>query len=249
MLKSEKFTNQAQEALSLAASLAQNSNNTQIEPEHLFFGLLEASDSLIISILRQIGVDELIVKKRTEESLTKLPKLAKPASQVYFSASAEQVIKIAEKKSQVMKDDYISSEHLFLGLLATANPIRQLLNDIRINEASVAAALEKIRGSQKVDSPAAESRYQVLEKYAVNLTQRAREEKLEPQVVLPQTGAEQCPEHDGLQKRSDHAVTLTEKSNQLPLCETCYDMHRRNLVCCANCHGWCFAKNGGPCDR
>ena len=182
MLKSEKFTNQAQEALSLAASLAQNSNNTQIEPEHLFFGLLEASDSLIISILRQIGVDELIVKKRTEESLTKLPKLAKPASQVYFSASAEQVIKIAEKKSQVMKDDYISSEHLFLGLLATANPIRQLLNDIRINEASVAAALEKIRGSQKVDSPAAESRYQVLEKYAVNLTQRAREEKIDPVV-------------------------------------------------------------------
>lgn len=181
MLKPENFTTKAQETLNLAASYANEANHTQIEPEHLFLGLLEASDSLTALILQKIGIDKFSVKEKIQESLKRLPTVVgQPQSEMAVSPAVAQILNEADKARKEMQDQFISSEHLLLGLLSTDNPVRNILNNIKVDVDQIKQILNEIRGSHKADSPEAENRYQILEKYTINLTKKAREEKLDP---------------------------------------------------------------------
>ncbi len=180
MFQPNKLTTKAQEALQLSLSTAQEMGHATIEPQHLLFALLKQDDSLIVSILNKIGIDELFLKNKIENELKQLPVLGNQQQDIYFSQITNKILTQADKLTQEMGDEYISSEHLFLALLKTDSPAKQILTDIRIDEKQVRQVLQEIRGHQKVDSPQAESKYQILEKYALNLTKLAQQEKLDP---------------------------------------------------------------------
>ncbi len=181
MLKPENFTTKAQETLNLAASFANEANNTQIEPEHLFLGLLETSDSLTALILQKIGIDKFSVKEKIQASLKRLPTMVgQPQTEMAVSPAVSQILNEADKARKEMQDQFISSEHLLIGILSTDNPVRNILNNIKVDVNQIKQILNEIRGSHKADSPEAENRYQILEKYTINLTKKAREEKLDP---------------------------------------------------------------------
>lgn len=181
MITPDKLTNKAQEALSYAVQHAQELSHAQIQPEHLYLGLTETRDSLVISILNKIGLDDVYIRDKVKENLDKLPKVSGIAqNQITTSPELNEVLQTAEKTSQEMGDKYISSEHIFLGLLLTKNSVADILNAIQVNADKVKEVLQKIRGNKTVDSPDAESRYEILEKYSINLTKRAQEEKLDP---------------------------------------------------------------------
>ncbi len=180
MFKLDKFTYKAQEAIQLALEAAQNRNQTVVEPEHLLWGLLDQDDGLAPAILTKIGVDVYAVKERLKERLSRLPQVFGEDNQVYFSQSAKTVLDTAEKESRAMGDEYISTEHLLLALLKVDSAAGDILKQIQVNEEAVKKVLTEIKGQQKVDSPEAESRYQILEKYAQDLTELARQEKIDP---------------------------------------------------------------------
>ncbi|MGB0757836.1 MAG: ATP-dependent chaperone ClpB [Patescibacteria group bacterium] len=181
MITPESFTNKAQESLSFAAQLALEHGHTQLEPEHVFLGLIESRDSVVVSVLRKIGIDELQIKEKIQDSTKRLPtSVGQSQQQPTPSPAFNQILTTAEKVSKEMKDQYISQEHLFLALLMIDNPVRTILQSIQVTESAVKDILKNIRGNQTVDSPDAENRYEILEKYAVNLTKRAEEEKLDP---------------------------------------------------------------------
>ncbi len=180
MFKIDKFTYKAQEVIQLAIEAAQSRNQSVVEPEHLLLGLLEQDEGLAIAILNKIGVDVYAVKEKVKEYLAHLPQVISGEVQVYFSNTANQVLQQAEKESQTMQDEYISTEHLFLALLKVDSAAKDILTHIQVNEQEVKKVLDEIKGQQKVDSPDAESKYQVLEKYAQDLTELARQEKIDP---------------------------------------------------------------------
>ncbi len=180
MFKIDKFTYKAQEVIQLAIEAAQNRHQQAVEPEHLLLGLLEQDEGLAIAILNKIGVDVYAIKEKVKQLLAQAPQIISGSEQVYFSNVANQVLQQAEKESQAMGDEYISTEHLFLALLKIDSKAKDILTGIQVNEHEVKKVLDEIKGQQKVDSPDAESKYQVLEKYAQDLTELARQEKIDP---------------------------------------------------------------------
>ncbi len=180
MFKLDKFTYKAQEAIQLALEATQSRSHAVVEPEHLLWGLLDQDDGLAPAILIKIGVDVYAVKERLKERLSRLPQAFGEKNQIYFSQNAKTVLDAAEKESHAMGDEYISTEHLLLALLKIDSAAGEILKQIQVNEKAVKKVLTEIKGQQKVDSPEAESRYQILEKYALNLTKLAKQEKIDP---------------------------------------------------------------------
>jgi ATP-dependent Clp protease ATP-binding subunit ClpB len=180
----QNFTTKSQEALQNAQSLVFEYNHQYLDPLHLLFALLEQEDGIVNSLLQKLNVDSNLLKSQVKRELQKLPhsmsRRVGGIAQVGVGQEMVQVFYRADKEAKKFHDDYISTEHLFLSLIDVRSKAADLLSRFNLNYEKVLKALAEIRGTQKVDSPDPEAKYQVLEKYTVNLTELARQKKLDP---------------------------------------------------------------------
>ncbi len=178
----DKFTIKSQETIQTAQNIAQNNGNPEIQPEHLLKAILEQPEGVVVPVLQKIGIDPAAVLSQTIQLLEKLPKISGSGTQQLFASQAlrellDQSFTIATE----MQDDYVSQEHLFLSLLTNQNlAATKILNLTGVQKNNFLQALMNIRGNQRVTDPYPEDKYQALEKYARNLTDTARQGKLDP---------------------------------------------------------------------
>jgi ATP-dependent Clp protease ATP-binding subunit ClpB len=178
-----KFTTRSQEALQNAQRIAFDFKQKQIDVPHLLLALLEQESSMVVSLLQKLNVDINALHDAIASMLQKMPKDFDPgevSAQVYVTPHLNYALIAAEQIAKNMGDDFVSVEHLFLGILKTESPIQRLLLKLGIEEALVLKILAELRGSHKVDSAEPESKYNAIERYTVNLTDLARNKKLDP---------------------------------------------------------------------
>ncbi len=175
------FTTKSQEALQKSQRLVIDLNHAQLEPLHLLTALLE-QEGVVDAVLRKVGVDVPVLTDRAKLTLKRLPTAASSGgmAQIFLSQEMMKVMHQSEREAERMKDEYVSVEHLLLALLAVSSPTSDMLHRFGIDYEAALTVLSSIRGSQRVDSPEPETKYQALEKYSRNLTKQARAEKLDP---------------------------------------------------------------------
>ncbi len=178
----DRLTDAARSALEKGFQRATELRHPSVEPEHLLYGLLEASDGATASLLSALGVPLDRLRGRLEELLKRLPTADHVApSDQYLSRSLTQVLDSAEAEATKRKDRYTSVDQVLLGLLSTASPARDLLEEFGVRRAAVEGALKELRGGERpVESRGEESEYQALAKYGKDLTALAAERKLDP---------------------------------------------------------------------
>jgi ATP-dependent Clp protease ATP-binding subunit ClpB len=187
-MRIDKFTQRAQEALAAAQESLAQFQHQELDTEHLFYALLTQEQGVVPEIIRKLEVSPEALAGQVKEDLATRPKVydAAPAGQVYASSRLQSLLQKAQQEAEAMKDDYTSTEHLFLALAeATRREERssvsaRLLKDAGITRDKILQALQKIRGAHRVTSPEAEGQYQALEKYSRDLTELARQGKLDP---------------------------------------------------------------------
>ena len=174
-----QFTEKAYQAIAQAADLAKQSQSQQIESEHLMKALLE-QDGLASSVFKKLDVNVQQLRDRTEEFIRKQPKVSGAGANVYLGRSLDTLLDRAESTRKQYGDEFISVEHMLLGFAKDDRLGRTLFNEFRLDEAKLRIAIDQIRGSQKVTDQNPEGKYESLEKYGRDLTQFAREGKLDP---------------------------------------------------------------------
>ena len=176
-----KFTIKAQEAVQNALEIAQNMNHQAVEPAHILKALLSDSENVTVNILKKLGVSVQAVMDRLDKNIKSFP-IVKGASVSgqYLSNNSKGVFDKAQNEADDLGDEYISSEHVLLGILLTPSETSALLKEQGVQKAQIMKVLKEVRGSQRVDAPNAESRYEALKKYARNLNELAEKNKLDP---------------------------------------------------------------------
>jgi ATP-dependent Clp protease ATP-binding subunit ClpB len=176
-----KYTEKAREAVASAIELAQQSNNPQVEPEHLLAALAEQRDGVVPELLRKLNVDPAAVARGARELLAKVPQ-AYGGSEPGLSPRLKLVTDAAQAEADRLKDEYVSTEHLFVAIAAEAgrSPAAALLSQHGVTRDKVFEALTSVRGSQRVTTQNPEGTYQALERYGRDLTDLARKGKLDP---------------------------------------------------------------------
>jgi len=177
----EKLTRKSQEALSAAARRATVDGNPHVDPAHLLVTLVEQPGGTAAPLLRGIGADPAEVRRQAEEVLARLPRAAgQTVSVPGLSRQLATVLNTAGQRARELQDEYVSTEHLLVGLAADGGDIAALLRRVGAGPAELLGAFQKVRGSAKVTSEDPEGTYKALEKYGVDLTERARDGKLDP---------------------------------------------------------------------
>ncbi|MBI2899382.1 MAG: AAA family ATPase, partial [Planctomycetes bacterium] len=169
-MNAERFTNKAQEALQAAHEIAQERQHPEIQPEHLISAILEQEDGVARPILERTGADVSSIRDRVSRELGRQPQVMDGGANRHVSSRLQNVIAEADKEAKGLKDEYVSVEHLLLALAPVAGLDRRRLLD----------AIKQVRGTQRVDSPDAEGKYRVLEKFTHDLTAMAEKGKLDP---------------------------------------------------------------------
>jgi len=176
-----KLTFKSQEALQGAQQLSQNLQQNVVDVLHLLYILLGQSDSVVPTIVDKLEINREQLKQKIYKEIEKIPKVT-GAPQFYLSSEMASVLQESWNVAQAMGDEYISTEHLFAALLKVASRAKKMLEENGVNSEKVSKIMKDVRGNQRVDSPSPEGKYQVLEKYTVNLTREAAAEKLDPVV-------------------------------------------------------------------
>ncbi len=181
MATRQQFTEKAQEAILFGQDFTRDQKLAQYEPEALMLGLLEQPDGVVPQVLLKLGVDPAVVRQDDEAALAALPRLQYAAETPAPSSRLRTVLSTAETEARQFKDEYVSTEHLLLGILAASDsPIAKALAQRGITREKVYQALAQIRKGQRVTDPNPENTYQALEKYGRDLTEAARDGKLDP---------------------------------------------------------------------
>lgn len=173
-----KLTIKSQEALQQSQVIAQGLENQAIEPAHLLKALLESEASVITFILKKQNSNLAYINSELESILNSLPKVS--GGQIYLSQNSNKALNEAQLESTKMKDEFISLEHIFLGLLSVNDKTSQLLKNQGVTKEGVIKAIEEIRKGERVTSQSAEDTYNSLNKYAKNLNELAQNGKLDP---------------------------------------------------------------------
>lgn len=173
-----KFTQKAQESIYQAQQIARDFNHPAIEPAHILLALLQQSEGVVPAVITKISGDTASLTEDVQTDLNNRPKISGAVGEAGLSSQAVQVLEAAERFSKGMKDDYISTEHILLGLIDSSEKKR--LSQYGITNDSVLRALVEVRGNQRVTSQNPESTYEALEKYGRDLTDAARRGKLDP---------------------------------------------------------------------
>lgn len=184
MMRFDRFTERAQEAAQRAAEIIQRYGHNQIDTEHILLALIEQPQGVISQLLEILKIDAENFKERLDYILRTSPKaniFGGGAGQVFITPRVKRIIDQANQEANRLKDEYISTEHIFLAILSERNtPAARLMEDLGITRQRVLEAVDELRGGQKVNDPKAETRYRTLEKYSRDLTTMAREGKLDP---------------------------------------------------------------------
>ena len=176
-----KFTTKSQEALRQAQEIALSRNNPQMEVAHLLYALFMQEDSIVPVIISKLGIDIETVRGHILDELDAFPRAESGAvGQLYLAPQVAQVFAEAEKEMQKIGDTFVSTEHLLLAALSVPSRVKSALEGLAVTYEAVLSTLKEVRGNQRVESQEPEQTYQALEKYAINLTEQAREEKLDP---------------------------------------------------------------------
>lgn len=177
----DKFTLKSQEAIQVAQRLAQEKGHQQIQQAHLLRAILSQTEGIIPPVLQKIGVNPSIIIKETDQLLEQSPQVSgSGAGQVYAAQELQKILDSSLSVASRMQDDYVSQEHLFLAILGDSSACAGMLKRQGINEKDFLNALTSIRGNQRVTDQSPEEKYQALEKYGRNLTEIARQAKLDP---------------------------------------------------------------------
>ncbi|EJN6827565.1 ATP-dependent chaperone ClpB [Vibrio navarrensis] len=179
-MRLDRFTSKFQIAISDAQSLALGRDHQYIEPVHLMVALLDQNGSPIRPLLTILNVDVTHLRSKLSEMLDRLPKVSGIGGDVQLSSSMGTMFNLCDKIAQKRQDSYISSEVFLLAALEDRGPLGQLLKELGLTEQKVSQAIEQIRGGQKVNDPNAEELRQALEKFTIDLTERAEQGKLDP---------------------------------------------------------------------
>lgn len=184
MMRFDRFTERAQEAAQRAAEIIQRYGHNQIDTEHILLALIEQPQGVVPQILEILKVDPQILMERLDYILKTSPKASifgGGAGQIFITPRVKRIIDLANEEASKLKDEYISTEHLFLAIMSEKNtPAARLLETTGLTRERVQEAVQQLRGGQRVTDPQAETRYRTLEKYSRDLTQQAREGKLDP---------------------------------------------------------------------
>ncbi len=185
MMRFDRFTERAQEAAQRAAEIIQRYGHNQIDTEHILLALIEQPEGAISQILDQLNVNGAELIDRLDYVLKNTQKASifgsRGAGQVFITPRVKRIVDVANQEANRLKDEFISTEHLFLAILNEKNtPAARLLEGEGVTRERVYDAINQIRGGQRVTDPKAESRYQALEKFSRDMTQLAREGKLDP---------------------------------------------------------------------
>ncbi len=185
MMRFDRFTELAQDAAARAYEIMQRYNHTQLDVEHLMIALLEQPDSVILQVLDRLGVDDQAMRERLDQALRAAPRVFASnwgqLGQVYITPRVKRVFDIAAEEATKLKDEYISTEHILLAIaVARDGAASRILNDFGVTRQRVLDVLADVRGGQRVTTPQAETRYRTLEKYSRDLSQEARDGKLDP---------------------------------------------------------------------
>ena len=179
-----QFTQKTVEALQRAQSLAIEYQHMQVEQEHLMAALLEDPNGLISQLLTRMGLNADGLRKAVTDSLGRIPRVSGPgreADKVYISPDVEKALLEAESRAKQMKDEYLSVEHVWLGICAKPNSrVKELLRTFNYQEANFLKALSAVRGATRVTSDNPEETYDALKKYGSDLVEMARNHKLDP---------------------------------------------------------------------
>ncbi|MBC3621979.1 ATP-dependent chaperone ClpB [Vibrio metschnikovii] len=179
-MRLDRFTSKFQIAISDAQSLALGRDHQYIEPVHLMVALLDQNGSPIRPLLTMLNIDVAQLRSKLGEMLDRLPKVSGIGGDVQLSGALGTLFNLCDKVAQKRQDAYISSEIFLLAAIEDKGPLGQLLKEVGLSEKKLSAAIETIRGGQKVNDPNAEELRQALEKFTIDLTERAEQGKLDP---------------------------------------------------------------------
>src|SRR3990172_4158803 len=185
MMRFDRFTERAQDAASRAYDILQRYGHNQVDTEHLLLAMLEQPEGVIPQILEKLSVDQELIKRRLDDVLRASPRGAQiyggGTGQVFVTPRLKRIVDLANDEASRFKDEYISTEHLFLAILSERNTaVSRILSEAGVTKERVYETVKDIRGGQRVTDPQAEARYRTLEKYSRDLTQLAKAGKLDP---------------------------------------------------------------------
>ena len=174
------FTHRAAEALATAQREARSSDHQRIEPEHLLVALLADPDGVVYPVVRRAGADPGMLKARASEALDRIPKVYGPEQETVASPQLGRLLERARKEAGALGDQYVSTEHLLLALTEGSTAAARLLTDAGVTREAILAALTEVRGGKKVTDQDPEAKYQALERFGRDLTEMARQGRLDP---------------------------------------------------------------------
>jgi ATP-dependent Clp protease ATP-binding subunit ClpB len=180
-----KFTDKSQEVIINSQVIASSYGQSNIEALHIFLALIEQTEGLVKPILEKLKIDPDKIEERLISALNNLPKTkvnpnSGPVQAVSGTAETAAILERAKKEADGMNDEFISTEHIFLALVGVPSPAQDILLAFKVEYEKVKEILKDLRGSQTVSDPFPENKFRVLEKYTTNLTEMARQEKLDP---------------------------------------------------------------------
>src|SRR6516162_8769436 len=178
-MRLDKYTIKAQEAIQEGQSIARRAGNPHFEPEHLARALLDQDEGIAQPILQRIGADPNLISDRVDEALSKLPRVEGTEGGM-LSQRLVRLFDKSEDEAKALKDEYVSSEHILLAMSKDKGAIGEILKSSGVTHERISAVLKEVRGGGRVTSPEAEATYRALEKYGRDLTQAAKDGKLDP---------------------------------------------------------------------
>ena len=184
MMRFDRFTERAQEAAQRAAEIIQRYGHNQIDTEHILLALIEQQEGMITQILDLLAVDRNVIINKLDDILKSSPKASifgGGAGQIFITPRVKRIMELANDEATKIKDEFISTEHIFLAILGERNtPASRLLQESGIDRKRVLESIMQIRGGKTVTDRKTESRYKTLEKFSRDLTQQAHDNKLDP---------------------------------------------------------------------
>ncbi len=178
-MRLERFTIRGQEAIQTAIEIAEKNQNQQVEPEHLLIAMIDQKEGIVRPVLGKIGAQAQVISQEVMAALEKFPKVS--GGQQFFSSRINTIFQAAQKEAELMKDEYVSTEHLLLTVAdEKLGDAGKILRANGVSKADLLKVIEQMRGGSRITDQNAEENFQSLEKYALDLTERARKGKLDP---------------------------------------------------------------------
>ncbi len=183
MMRQDRFTEQAQAVLTASQEMVRQQKHTQWDVEHVLLALVQTKDGLAKEVLQRMGVNPAAVAAQLSSHLAHSPKASYDVVQIYMTPRIVRMLEAANAEAARLQDEYVGVEHLLIAIAdEREGEAARVLQDSQITKERIYTALRQIRGSARVTSPTAESQYQALSKYSVDLTQSARDGQLDPTI-------------------------------------------------------------------